>query len=331
MMTRAVTAIDVAREAGVSQATVSYVINNHPSHKIAPETRERVLKAVERLGYTPSAAARALRRGSSDIVLLVLPDVPYGPAVSDLVEHLIDELERYGLELVTRRLRPSTGNAAPWRELRPAAVVCAISPLSSLEEAEIHAAGIPLVGILLTPTSEADSTAQIQELVGRLQVEHLAATGHSLIGYAAPDDERVSAFFRLRLEGVRLACLELGIGEPVIIPIPLDARAAARAVSRWRSRSEPVTAVCAYNDEVAFAVLAGMHRLGLTAPRDLAVIGVDNIPLAPLANPPLTTVDQHIAQMARHLAHRVASAVRGEAPPRRPRSDSIGLVIRESA
>src|SRR6478672_1029066 len=128
-MGKSVTANDVAREAGVSQATVSYVINDHPTHRIAPETRQRVLEAIARLGYIPSAAARALRIGSSNVVLLVLPDVPYGAAIAELVERLTDELEPFGLVVVTRRLRPGTDRTAPWREFRPAVVLPAISPL----------------------------------------------------------------------------------------------------------------------------------------------------------------------------------------------------------
>jgi DNA-binding LacI/PurR family transcriptional regulator len=330
-MARAVTATDVAREAGVSQATVSYVINDKQGHRIAPETRQRVLQAVERLGYTPSAAARALRLGSSGIVLLVLPDVPQSPALGEVVEDLTDELAAFGLELVTRRLRPRSQKVAPWRELRPAAVLCMVAALSPQDEAEIRAAGIPIVGALLSETSEVDTLGVDQVLEGRLQVEHLAATGHTVIGYAAPDDGRLSVFLRLRLEGARLACLELGLDEPVVMPVRLDAHAAARAITEWRSRKEPVTGVCAYNDEVAFAVLAGMRQLGLAAPRDLAVIGVDNMPLAPLASPPLTTIDQSIGPMSHHIALRVVSAVRGEPPPPRPHLGAITLVIRESA
>ncbi|NTW41626.1 MAG: LacI family transcriptional regulator, partial [Cellulomonadaceae bacterium] len=107
-MARAVTAKDVAVAAGVSQATVSYVINDHPGQKISPQTRERVLAAVARLGYTPSAAARALRKGSTDIVLLVLPDVPFGPLIAHIIEQLTDELEPHGLTTITRRVRDTS-------------------------------------------------------------------------------------------------------------------------------------------------------------------------------------------------------------------------------
>jgi DNA-binding LacI/PurR family transcriptional regulator len=330
-LARAVTATDVAREAGVSQATVSYVINDHPSHRIAPETRTRVLAAVERLGYTPSAAARALRRGTTNTVLLVLPDVPWGPTLATLVDALTDELEPLGLELVTRRLRPGSRQGAPWKELRPLVVVCIMDPLAPDDEAEIREAGIPVVGALLSPVTEVDSTGAAQIVVGRLQVEHLAARNHTVIGYAAPDDVRVGSFLRLRLEGVRLACLELGLDEPRVIQVPLDARRAAKAVTQWRSRPEPVTAVCAYNDEVAMAVLAGLQRLGLSAPGDLAVVGVDNIPLAALMSPPLTTIDQNEQKIAHHLARRVISAIQGDPPPARLRSDALTLVVRESA
>jgi DNA-binding LacI/PurR family transcriptional regulator len=330
-MAKAVTALDVAREAGVSQATVSYVINDHPSHKIAPETRARVLEAVARLGYTPSAAARALRKGSTDIALLILPDVPTGPAVAFLLERLTDELELAGLVLVTRRVRQTTERTAPWRELRPAVVVPIVSSLAPELEVELRSAGIPVVGSLLEHPSPDDGTSLGQILAGRYQVEHLAATGHLRLGYADPADERVRAFVRLRLEGVRLACMELGLDEPVVLPVPLEVEKAAEAVARWRSLPEPVTAVCAYNDETAFAVLAGMHRLGLEAPDDLAVIGVDDIPLAPLASPPLTTVDQGLDALTLNLAQRIVGAVRGTPSPPRLRSDTVRLVLRRSA
>src|SRR4051812_43365688 len=78
---RRATSADVAREAGVSRATVSYVLNDTPHQKIPEATRRRVLEAAARLGYAPSAAARTLRTGRSDVVLGMLPDWPIGPAV----------------------------------------------------------------------------------------------------------------------------------------------------------------------------------------------------------------------------------------------------------
>src|SRR5215218_2957449 len=118
---RRVTAAMVAERAGVSVATVSYVINDNPNQTIPDATKERVRAAVRDLGYTPSAAARALRLGSNDAVLLMLPDWPATLAVAQLVDALTDEFARIGLRLVTER----EGASAPevWRALSPRAVL----------------------------------------------------------------------------------------------------------------------------------------------------------------------------------------------------------------
>ncbi|NTW40786.1 MAG: LacI family transcriptional regulator [Cellulomonadaceae bacterium] len=329
-MARAVTAKDVAKAAGVSQATVSYVINDHPDQKISAATRARVLDAVADLGYTPSSAARALRKGSSDLVLLLLPDIPFGPVVAHLMEQLTDELEPFGLMAVTRRIRAGTPVSSLWRELRPAAMVT-IAPLSEQDEREIHAAGIPVIGTALAPVSGVDMSSGPQTAIGYMQVEHLAFMGHRRLGYAAPDDVRVARFFGPRLAGARAACLALGLDQPVVLEVPLDAGSAALAVDAWRQGLDPVTAVCAYNDDTAFALLAGMHRRGLSAPGDLAVIGVDNIPLAALASPPLTTVDQNLDPVAAQIAREITAALQGAPPPDTDAAEVITLVVRASA
>jgi DNA-binding LacI/PurR family transcriptional regulator len=246
----AVTAKDVAREAGVSQATVSYVINDNPHQRISPETRRRVLDAVAHLGYAPSAAARALRRGSTDVVLLVLPDVPLGPVVAHLIEQLTDELEPFGLSLVARRNRGDSRLSRLWRELRPIAVVGVVDLPPGAEE-EMRAAGIAVVNTALSPKGDDATTAVPQNIVGRMQLEHLAFRGHRRIGYAAPDDSRVNAFYALRLEGVRQACLELGLDQPDVQQVHLTGEDGERVVRAWTAGDEPVTGVCAYHDETA--------------------------------------------------------------------------------
>ena len=106
---------------------------------------------------------------------------------------------------------------------------------------------------------------------------------------------------------------------------------AARAVEAWRSRRHPVTAVCAYNDEIALALLAGIRTLGLQVPSDLAVVGMDDILQAKLAAPPLTTVAVDNPRFAKHLADSVVRTLDGKPLPELP-SDGFGqLVVRESA
>lgn len=328
--TSKVTAKDVARVAGVSQATVSYVINDTPSQRISPDTRDRVLSAVAELGYTPSAAARALRKGSSDVVLLAMPNLPIGPTIASLIDRLEDDLESTGLSLITRRISDRHPLDSLWRQISPAAVVAWTEVPPQLER-DMTASGIFVAQTLWAPRSGEATLTVPQHLIGRLQAEHLAVAGHSSIGYAAPADARVEGFLRLRLDGVRTSCVELGLDLPVVQFVPLDVASAADAVRAWRAASPPVTGVCAYNDEVAFAVLAGMRELGLTAPTDMAVIGVDNIALAPFASPPLTSIDQNEEILADHLAALIRAGIAGEPLPAMPRSESVSVIVRESA
>ncbi len=328
---RRVTATDVAREAGVSQATVSYVLNDAPGQAIPEPTRRRVREAVERLGYAPHAAARALRTGRSDVVLLVLPDWPLGSALAAIVEGLTRGLEERDLTLLVRRSSSDRPLGGVWRAVTPAAVV-SMEGVDERDRRSLADHGIPLVSAPLRPQTTAEGAlATSHPSIGALQLQHLAATGHRRTGYATSADPRVAAFRDLRLDGVRTAAFELGLPEPSVREVDLDPRSAAAAVRAWREESPAVTAVCAYDDEVAFALLAGLRRLGLSAPGDLAVIGVDDVPLAPLAAPPLTTIRQDTGALVAHLTLAVLRAVAGEDPPAPPRSEAFSLVVRESA
>ena len=324
-----VTATDVAKEAGVSQTTVSYVLNDAPHQKISEQTRRKVLDAVAKLGYQPSAAARALRLGRSDLVLMFLPDVPIGGTLTSLVELLGDELERHGLNLVTRRER-HTPLDATWRELMPAAVMT-LFDVSPEDIRSMRAAGIHVVSTGMDPATAPGALTVPQSVIGTMQVERLASTGHTRIGYAAPANPRLDDFYRLRLHGVRAACAQLALEPPVVLDVPLDTAAAAAAADQWHSAVPAVTGVCAYNDETAFALLAGMRRVGLGAPDDLAVIGVDNDKLAPFAVPPLTTIDNNLDVVAGRVARMIVNGVTGRALPTTPQVAPLSLVVRESA
>jgi DNA-binding LacI/PurR family transcriptional regulator len=329
---RRVTATDVAREAGVSQATVSYVLNNAPHQKIAEATRQRILAAAERLGYAPSAAARALRNGRSDVVLCLLPDWPISLAVGSLLEYLSAALAAEGLSLVAH---PHARNDRPitelWKAITPAAVI-AFDDFPPKDATAMRAAGIELAVSLLSRSSRRGRQfGTPQERSGRLQAEHLAASGHQRLGYAFPENPRVHDLARMRLDGVRRACADLGLDEPVVLTVPLDGEFAAEAVRAWRTAERPVTGICAFNDNTALAVLAGLRQLGLSAPDDLAVVGVDDTPAAQLAAPPLTTVVIDQQAVAQRLAQTIVRALAGEPAPRWPGSDIVRLIRRASA
>src|SRR6476620_6496409 len=144
---RRITSADVARRAGVSRATVSYVLNNTSGQSISPATRDRVLEAAAGLGYAPSAAARALRTGRSDVVLCLLPDWPIGVVLGRLLESMSMELARAGLTMLTH---PGNGDDPVSHVLSavtPAAVL-SFEPFATVQQAFLRAAAIPVALVL---------------------------------------------------------------------------------------------------------------------------------------------------------------------------------------
>lgn len=323
-----ITSRDVARRAGVSQSTVSYVLNDTPGQSISAGTRERVRDAAAALAYTPSAAARTLRAGTSDTVLVVLADLPVSAAAVAVMGALGATLRPYGYGVVHQR-RDGRPLAAMLRSLAPVAVVD-LGAFSPAEVAATTTQGVPVVGVALL--GDAGHVMRLpQRAIGRLQAEHLLARDRAPLGYAAAADPRASVLLQGRLAGVRDVCAEHGLPEPVVVDVPLYPDAAARAVQRLQGRPTPVAGVCAYDDEVALAVLAGMRLLGLTAPDDLAVVGVDDVPLARLVSPAITTVNIHTADVGAALGRHVLTRLRPELGLPEPDDEaSIDLVVRAS-
>ncbi|OXM60975.1 LacI family DNA-binding transcriptional regulator [Amycolatopsis vastitatis] len=329
---RRVTSADVAREAGVSRSTVSYVLNDTPNQSIPDSTRRRVLDAAARIGYAPSAAARTLRSGRSDVVLCLLPEWPLGPAVGRLIQGMTTAFARHKLAFVvhsaTRAARPLS---EVWKAITPAAVL-ALDEFSDADAAAMQAAGVQVIVAM-----HASARRRWREIgtpenpIGAVQARHLATSGHRRLGYAYPDDARVGVFADPRLAGVREVCAELGLPAPDVRTVPLDPDAAAEAVEAWLAADPPVTGICAFNDDIAMAVLAGVARLGRRCPRDLAVVGVDDIPGAAVAQPPLTTVVRDFDTIAEHYARSVVAALNGESLPAGLVEDAIRVEIRESA
>ncbi|MDT0570289.1 LacI family DNA-binding transcriptional regulator [Streptomyces sp. DSM 3412] len=326
-----VTSADVAREAGVSRATVSFVLNNTRHQKITDATRQRVLAAAIRLGYAPSAAARTLRYGRSDVVLGLLPEWPLGFTVGHLVQELTVAFAKRDLTFVVHSgIRGARSLSEIWKTLTPAAVL-AFETFSDSDATAMRAAGTEVVVALYDSKWLGTGVGVAGErAIGAAQARHLVAS-HRRLGYAYPDDERVAVFAELRLDGVRGVCTDLGLPAPEVRAVPLTPSVAADAIGAWLAADPPVTGICAFNDEVAMSVLAGLRHLGLEAPRDMAVVGVDGTPVAAVACPPLTTVVQDLPAIAEQCADTVTAALSGAQASDSPAEAHIRLVVRESA
>ncbi len=306
-----VSSAEVARAAGVSRTTVSFVLNETAGQTIPAETRERVLAAAARLNYSPSPEARRLRRGTSDVVLLYLaPELPLSADFGMLLEQMSAAFAETGLVLVAHpwATRP---DAEAWRAVTPAAVVT-----YALDEPVVDAMRRNGVRAVVSLTGGADPVGRwvvgARELeLAAAQVGRLADAGHTRLAYAMPHSPRLVGAGRLRRQALQQVCAARGLPAPLAEAVPIDVMGAAQVVAGWQ-RERGVSAVCAHDDITALAVLAGMRELGLDAPGGLAVIGVNDTPAAALAQPALTMVAADAGATARYVVDVVTALLRGE-------------------
>ncbi|MFE2249394.1 LacI family DNA-binding transcriptional regulator [Streptomyces lavendulae] len=301
------TSADVARLAGVSRATVSYVLNNAEAVRISEPTRRKVREAAEELGYVPHAAARSLRAGHTRIVLLPTSHVPVGPLYSAFLNELQWALRRLDYTVVQYGSLGLTGDEAAraWAELRPVAVISLgeIS-LSAHNVATLKRAGARAV-ITLGPVGVPGAHALVmdQAEVGARAAAHLVERGRTRIGVVVPEEDGLELFSGPRLAGAR----SVPGARTEVLPMAYTEESAAELAGRWRSLG--LDAVFAYNDEYAMLLMRALQDEGLDVPGDVAVMGADDLLIGRLLRPRLSTVQIELPT-GDHLASLVDRAVR---------------------
>lgn len=326
-----VTSIDVARAAGVSQTTVSFVLNGRNEHGISKETRRLVLDTAQRLGYAPSAVARALRSGRSHVVVFLLTDVPISVPFARFKREVTTALQTRGYTCVFIESSGLTGGvSAAWQHLQPA-VVLSTAPLPEQDRRTLATSGVPFIDGALG-SEDASVVGLDQREIGRLQVRHLADRGHRVIGFAAVEESQDQPFCLPRLEGARAQCRELGLAEPVVAAMDYSLGGAAAAVARWRADGSRVSAVAAFNDTAAVAILGACRLQNLDVPGDLAVVGVDDDLIATLTVPAVTTIAIDLTVSARALAAAIAALAQDDSSESvAETAEVLTLIQRESS
>ncbi|MEU5041775.1 LacI family DNA-binding transcriptional regulator [Streptomyces griseorubiginosus] len=303
------TSADVARLAGVSRATVSYVLNNTSAVRISEPTRRRVHAAAKELGYVPHAAARSLRAGHSRMVLMPAPSIPVGPLYSQFISELQWALGRLDYTVVQYGSVGLQGEEAAraWAELRPVAVLVPGTGLGPQGVALLRRSGARAV-VTLAPEAVEGAHALLMdhERVGHCAATHLYARGRRRIGVVVPEEAGLEAFSLPRLAGVRRALLgtDATLTE---LPLAFEEQSAIRLAARWRELG--LDSVFAYNDEYAMLLMRALQDEGLRIPEDTAVIGADDLLLGRLLRPRLSTVHIELPS-GRDLAELVDRAVR---------------------
>ncbi|MEV0124395.1 LacI family DNA-binding transcriptional regulator [Streptomyces sp. NPDC050703] len=307
------TSADVARLAGVSRATVSYVLNNTSAVRISEPTRRRVHAAARELGYVPHAAARSLRAGHSRMVLMPTSETPLGPLLSRFFNELQWALSRLDYTVVQYASLGMTGEGAAraWAELRPVAVLAPDASALGPRGVEVLKRSGAKAVFTLGPQRVEGAHALLMDgrRVGEAAALHLLARGRRRIGVIVPEEPGLEIFSEPRVEGLRKALRTVRITGASITEVPLayDEASAARLAARWRSLG--LDGVFAYNDEYAMLLLRALQDEGVEVPGETAVIGSDDLMLGRLLRPRLSTVRIELPS-GRGLAELVDRVVR---------------------
>ena len=296
---------EVAAAAGVHRSTVSRAFSRPEAVK--PETRDHVLKVAASMGYTMNPLAQALRTKVSTLVPLIIPDIT-NPYFAELAKAMTAAAGERGYQLVLCLTENEADATARYLDAMQAlyAPFAVIAPYARVFPAEFESRGFGGRLVVIdrvesddqTPTVTVDSAAGIA-----LALDHLFGLGHRSIAY-------VSGIAGTHTAGDRRQAYRALAEQHGMTPIELDSKgigagAGERAAEELVGLRERPTAVVAGNDLVAFGLISSLGSRGVSVPSDISVVGFDGLPLGARSNPPLTSVQQPIAEMGR-IAIRLA-------------------------
>ncbi|MFI5792267.1 LacI family DNA-binding transcriptional regulator [Streptomyces sp. NPDC051677] len=309
------TMADVARQAGVSHQTVSRVLGDHPN--VRDETRARVLRAIEEMGYRRNSSARALATRRTRTLGVVASDTTlYGPASTLFALEEAARAEGYLVSTVSlRKLTPESVSEA-LDHLSEGGVegVVAIAPQRSAVDALAELRHpFPVVIVGSGPGVDIPGVSVDQHLGGRLATGHLLAAGHRTVWHlAGPEDWQEAAD---RAAGWRATLEAEGVEPPMLLRgdwSPLSGYRAGQELAGWVGRG--LTAVFVANDQMALGVLRALREAGVRTPQDVAVVGFDDIPESEFFAPPLTTVRQDFAAVGKQGIALLLELIEGRPP-----------------
>ena len=339
---QAVTIKHVAADAGVSLQTVSRVINSEVN--VRPETKLRVQEAIDRLGYVPSIAAQRMSGSSSYLIL----------SLNDRDRTIADWTNRQGADWVDQMLFGGMIKAA---ELGYRLILELVDTHHDHVERELRVtiAALQPDGVILTPphsenplittmlSEQGISFARIcsrspgpgipltmdDEDAASLATRHLIALGHRRIGFIAGSNEY--SLSARRVAGWRDAMAEAGLAiDELLAQGDFSYASGEQAAKSLLSLADPVTAIIASNDQMSLATLDVSVARGMIVPDDLSLISFDNTPIVRFVQPPLTAIDQPIAELASKAVELIVADHRGQGVPPQTVVVPASLVERKS-
>jgi len=328
------TQFDVAHLAGVSQTTVSLVLNNPETPSVPQETRDKVQAAIRSLSYLPNNAARVLRTLKTNTLATIIPDItnPYYPT---FVRGIQDTAERNGFDLVVYNtdgeLEREKRSLLSIRRNQVDGVIAALFHLSAVDLAGLE---IPAVNFQLKPVEPTPIDVIYIDNVGaaRSIVSYLIERGFDCIGLIAEVEDTPP--WHSRILGYKQALAEhhIPLQENLIRLGKHNEAVGYQGMKELLKLSPRPRAVFAANDLMAMDAMIAVREAGLRIPADMAIVGFDDIPAAKMVNPPLTTVNQFQDQIGRRATETLLERINGSAPQEmRAIEMPYQLIIRQSA
>ncbi len=321
---------DVARAAGVSAATVSRTLSRPAV--VAEATREAVLSAIAQTGYRVNATASNLRRQRTGTVIVLLPNIA-NPFFSQILAGLSSILTpaRYGMLIADTKSGPDPQDRlADYLASGQADGLVVLDGTISPATLEMPSRP-PAVAVCEWTQSAMPSVRVENDRGAALAVAHLAELGHRRIGHVAGPPANVLT--RARLEGYRRA-LEMH-GLPVrddwVLEGDFTMASGAAAAEVWLAMAERPTALFLSSDEMAVGFIGAVQRAGFRVPRDVSIVGFDNIEIAQHLSPPLTTIRQPRTRLGIRAAEILLSMIESGTRDERSEVIEVELILRGSS
>lgn len=327
---------DVARLAGVSRSTVSYVLNDQTQLKIpiSDETRQRVMQAIAELGYEPDAHAQSLIRGNTKTVGVIIPVID-NPYFWQMFSGISDALREAGYSLhLSRHPMDAQQESNTIRELTRHRVdgfilLAAVKYLLPRLIDDLRNTGQPVVEITASK-AEFDHVIHDYSSGTRALMQHLLDLGHRRIGFIYGVAQEVEGFDRLITYREMLREAGLTGCEAFETHCGDKLEDAYRAAYALLSQPERPTALLVINDMLAIAVIRAANDLGLSIPRDLSIAGFDDIPFSNYISPRLTSVSGRAEESGREAVRLLLNRFAEPDLPQQVTAVNVELIIRES-
>jgi LacI family transcriptional regulator len=330
-----VTIKDIAREAGVSDATVSLSFSGHP--RISDKTREKVLKVASRLKYSPNLPARILRSGGIRAIGFLVNDItnPFYASMIQQAESVANE-QGYQLIIAESQWNPSKEVKAieTLISTRVKGLLVILTEQTPQSVQLLAQTSIPVIAVDTRPPSFKGSFIGNDLIAtGRIAAQHLLEVGcqHPIFLTALPPMQGFSAFVDLQKGFVQaLKNHSMEFADPPVIPAGLTIEEGASAFSRiWRAHPQTDGLLCA-NDLCALGVIMMADREGIRIGKDLRVMGIDNLEVSALPRISLTSIRQPYDQIAQTSTRMLIEHIERQAPLKKCRALLPELIVRQS-